>query len=364
MSELAFDANGDPITFPAEAEELRVRRFRNPGMRGACEVVHDRDGTPLYVPVDTSYVDFRAQVDGVPGRYRLDPVDAGRRVIANSLPAYVTLTEPARSTAVPCSADDRDSVIRELARANAEMTRTIADRFASVMQAAADLLRAADGAGLPRREPAPPAQVEDGDDQHDDDEADEHDGSPDIASLIAQILPTIQMWLATRAAEKSAAAPPAAVSVSAPVPPPAPAPAAATPIGTGETDAAAGREPGATYAPPAAGPSSASSPTAAAAPESIASKETVTRTSSGAPEGEVRNASPPAWSVAQTAHLLAIYAGLSPDEKRIAQLVVARMTPEVRAGWLDELSVLTVDQAVELVRSMIPRGQHRKEGDS
>ena len=28
-------------------------------MRGACEVVHDRDGAPLYAPVDASYVEFR-----------------------------------------------------------------------------------------------------------------------------------------------------------------------------------------------------------------------------------------------------------------------------------------------------------------
>ena len=81
------------------------------------------------------------------------------------------------------------------------------------------------------------------------------------------------------------------------------------------------------------------------------------------PDGEVRNAAQ-APSPGQTAHLLAIYAGLSPAEKRIAQLVVARMTPEVRARWLDELSLLTVDQAVDLVRSMIPRGERRKEGDS
>lgn len=36
MSELAFDSNGDPVVFPAAAEELRVRRFRNPGMRGGA----------------------------------------------------------------------------------------------------------------------------------------------------------------------------------------------------------------------------------------------------------------------------------------------------------------------------------------
>jgi hypothetical protein len=211
MSELAFDANGEPITFPAEGEELRVRRFRNPGMRGACEVVHDRDGAPLYVPVDMSYVEFRALVDAVPGRYRLDPVDAGRRVIPNTMPAYVTISEPARNVFASGLTDDREAVIRELARANAEMTRTIADRFAGVMQAAAELLRAADGAGLPRREPIAPVKVEpsgNDDGEDDDDEDDDDDVSPDIASLISQLLPMIQMWLAARTAEKTAAATP------------------------------------------------------------------------------------------------------------------------------------------------------------
>jgi hypothetical protein len=123
MSELAFDANGEPITFPVGVEELTVRRFRNPGVRGACEVVHDREGAPLYVPVETSYVEFRALVDAVPGRYSLDPVDLGRKSIANTAPAYVTLTEPVRNVAALGAADDRDSVIRELVRANVEMTR-------------------------------------------------------------------------------------------------------------------------------------------------------------------------------------------------------------------------------------------------
>src|SRR6188508_2460915 len=153
MSELAFDGSGEPIQFPAEAEELRVRRFRNPGMRGACEVVHDRDGAPLYVPVDTSYVELRRMVENTPGRYRLDPVDAARRVIASALPAYITISEAPRNANAASQNDERECVIRELARANAEMCKTMADRFASVMQAAAELLRAADGAGLPRREP-------------------------------------------------------------------------------------------------------------------------------------------------------------------------------------------------------------------
>jgi hypothetical protein len=371
MSELAFDGNGEPITFPAAAEELRVRRFRNPGMRGACEVVHDRDGAPLYVPVDTSYVEFRALVDGVSGRYRLDPVDAGRQVMANTAPAYVTITEPARNMLGPATADDRDSVIRELARANAEMTTTIADRFASVMQAAADLLRAADGAGLPRREPVAQAQAEDAAENDDDDgdDGDEHgddsdDVSPNIASLVAQLLPMIQMWLATKAADKPAAASPAAASPSAAGPARPLDPAAATGM-TGVTDAAAGRE----REPSQRGSEGDAFTGVPEAPPSMQTPEAVAGSSTSGPEtfgkrpGDARNASP-AWSPGQMNHLLAIHAALLPEEKRIAQLVVARMTPEVRAQWLGELSVLTVEQAVALVRSMIPRAQPRKESDS
>ena len=58
----------------------------------------------------------------------------------------------------------------------------------------------------------------------------------------------------------------------------------------------------------------------------------------------------------QWAQLLAIRASLSPREAAIAQTVVVRMTPEMRAQWLAELSALSVEQAVEVVRSMIPAG--------
>jgi hypothetical protein len=74
MSELAYDLNGEPITLPASAQWWKVRRFRNPGMRGAPEMVIDRDGAPLVLPVDTSFVEFRELVDAAPGRYRLDPL--------------------------------------------------------------------------------------------------------------------------------------------------------------------------------------------------------------------------------------------------------------------------------------------------
>jgi hypothetical protein len=53
-----------------------------------------------------------------------------------------------------------------------------------------------------------------------------------------------------------------------------------------------------------------------------------------------------------------------PAEKRIVQLVVARMSPDVRAQWLGELSRMTVEQAVALLRSMIPQAQSPKARDS
>jgi hypothetical protein len=211
MSELAFDSNGDPIAFPPAAEELRVRRFRNPGVRGACEVVRDQDGAPIYVPVDTGYAEFLSVVERVPGRYRLDPVDADRGVIGDAVPAYVMVSDPRKTGS---RGGERDEVIRELVRANVDMARTMTEKFADVMQAAADLLRAADGAGLPRRqprvEPAPRnAAVEDDDDRNDEDleendgdleENDESEESPELNAMIAQLLPTLQMWLASRVA--------------------------------------------------------------------------------------------------------------------------------------------------------------------
>src|SRR6188768_4200021 len=112
MSDLAFDGSGEPIAFPPAAEELRVRRFRNPGMRGACEVVHDREGAPLFIPIDATYLELKGLVGGAPGRYRLDPVDASRRPVTSGEPAYVTIAETMRNTSAASGGEERDLVIR------------------------------------------------------------------------------------------------------------------------------------------------------------------------------------------------------------------------------------------------------------
>jgi hypothetical protein len=65
-------------------------------------------------------------------------------------------------------------------------------------------------------------------------------------------------------------------------------------------------------------------------------------------------------STTQTAHLLAVYARLTPEEQRVTQLAATRMMAEVRAEWIEELCGQSVDEAVRRVRSMIPTG--RKDG--
>lgn len=294
MSELAFDMNGDPIVLPAIAQYWRVRRFRSPGSRGAPEVVQGKDGAALILPIDIGFIEFREQVEDVPGRYRLDPIDEKRKIISNAPAAYLTIAEtPPRngSGALEPLSDGADTVLRELARANVEMarvnadvSRNIADRFAGIMQAAAEVIRAADGAGIVARQPLElPIDVEMPDDEEEDDN-DEEQPEPTFASLAAQILPMIQMWLQVKQAKESATAPPAAEAPS-PTPPP-------------------------------------------------------------------RNAMP---TPAQMAHLLEVQKHLTPQEAAVARATAAKLSPQDQAELLAELETMTVQQAAAFVRSMLPK---------
>ena len=337
MSELAYDKEGEPIEQHEECELWRVRRFRNPGMRGTCETVREDDGAPLYAPADCTFLEFKRLVGAEPGFYRLDQCDNRRQPIPDAAPAYVSITEGHRNGGGGAIEDPRDMVIRELVRANADMHRTMAMQHAEMLRAAAELLRAADGAKLPARLPLPPAPAEphDDDDEVDDDDVDDAELDPQshVWSLIEEMLPTIKMWIAAKVAERSAPPPPAAT--------PAPAPPAS---------------------PPAPAPAAAPSPAPAPAPSSVAAGVSpaapTTATPEAVPASEVRNAAP---SPEQWAHLLAIREKLSPREAAIAEAVVMKMPPDVRAQWLAELSALSVDQAAEIVRSMIPAPRPAKE---
>ena len=154
MSELAFNINGERFDLPASAACWRVRRFKASG-RGTPEVVFSDDGLPLIIPIDTEIGEFRTLVRNVPGRYRLDPVDDNHKPCEDGTGAYLQLSdEPALREATSPKRSEGDELLREIVRANAAMVTTIAEKFATVMDSAATLLRAADGAGMPSREPA------------------------------------------------------------------------------------------------------------------------------------------------------------------------------------------------------------------
>jgi len=374
MSELAFDKEGNPFRFSKRTKRLRARRFRNPGKRGTCEAVLDAvTGEQVYVDAGAEFVEFRTAVGNVPALYRLDQCDEDGTPIEDAPPAYVSI-ESTRNAAPIGDADPRDAIIRDLAQINADVSRTIAERFANVMQAAADILRAADGAGLSRRSPPPPAPVpaDDDDEEEDEDEDDEEDHEPEpsekVWGLIEQMLPTIRVWLNSMAAKRAPSAPPAATPTPAPASDAAPAPAAAPSAAPAPGGAAAGPSPSTSSAPPAASATAtAAAPTAATAPAAGSStpapatsspgESIAVATGDGATATEAPRNAPPVVDPTpeQWSHLLAIRARLAPKEAAIAELVVTRMSPEMRAQWLAELSVLTVDQAADVVRSMIPK---------
>jgi hypothetical protein len=418
MSELAFDREGTPFRFSRRTRKLRPRRWKNAGQRGTCAAVLDPDGEPLLIDADAEYAEFRSAVGNVPGFYRLDQCDEDGTPIEEVPPAYVTI-ESARNVAPNGDADPRDAIIRDLAQINADVTRTIAERFGNVMQACADILRAADSAGLPRREPPPaptPAPDKDDEDEDDDDDDDEPPPPPFGAfqPFVEMAMPHLPdfgafLWAKFREFMKQKAgtapaapatpspatpvAPPAAPSPATPAAPPPPPPTAtpttpdpaaaptsgpAVPRPAGPTTfpqatAAVTSSPGVAAPAPAdpatipqataATPSSPAPPAAAtggtsmlhgAAPSSTAI-DAATTAGLAQPDGP-RNASPNlAPTPEQMVHLFAIEERLSPRELAIVKTVILRMSAEMRARWLAELSVLTVDQAVDFVRYMIPK---------
>jgi hypothetical protein len=330
MSELAYDVNGEPISLPASAQFWKVRRFRNPGMRGAPEIATDRDGAPLLPPIDCSYVEFRELVDAQPGRYRLDPLDERRKVVPNVAAAYVTINEPLRNSSLGGgAADERDLLMREMVRAHVEMVKTMSERFSSMMEAGASLLRAADGAGITSRKPPEPApEPEEEDEDNDEDEEEEEDQPSDLVQLLKEVMPMIQMYLATKLG-----------GVDFPGAPNVPAPTNATP-------------PSAPSAPPppTAAPSSAVPPPATATPaSSAASRATPARNVDLTP------------TPAQMSHITAVQAQLTPAERKIAMTVAMRMVPEARAQWFASLCSRSVDEAAALIRSNLPASARQPE---
>jgi hypothetical protein len=163
---------------------------------------------------------------------------------------------------------------RDLAQINADMVRTIAERFGNVMQATADVLRAADGAGLPRRQPSPPPppvpdEYEEDEDEEDEDAAHVAHPSERMWAIIEPMLPAIGAWVASMVAKRSSSPPAAATTPS------APASDAASPSAEPAT-AGVAAGPSAPEQASATAPAAATAPVAAAAPVAATAPATAT----------------------------------------------------------------------------------------
>ena len=296
MSELAFNSNGDSFDVPANVTGWRVRRLKP---RGAPELVYGRDGRPLTIPIESDIPELREAVSGVLGRYRLDPVNDDGKVVDSVPAAYVQVVKAERNAAdavaqLPAPRDEADGVIREAMRPNTELARAVVDRFPEMMTAAAELLRAADGAGLPKREPRGFAS--------DDDDEDTQPNGFDFPTLIAKTMPMLMAALSGGKGEMP-----------------------------GLEELLDWRK---------AAPKHRSHPQLGA-------------TDAGAGVPENANDVLPPIDPAAMAHFIAVQAALTPEESAIARAVAAGLSASELRAWFEELRALSVPQAVEKIRVLI-----------
>ena len=251
MSELAFNLNGDPFEVPAGATRWRVKKMKP---KGPPEVVFGRDGIPLTLSIDAGMDELRHEARAE-GRYRLDLVDDLGQAIPGAASAYVCV-QPDGSAAelAPLARPlPSENAVIEAMRMNAEamrmtteLARSIIDRFPAVMDSTAGILGAADGAGLPAREPrALPEPPDDDDDElaDDDDEPQAEAAAPKpsgwmglLETLIPLVAPVVMSAVAKfqipggvgalfdcrRASPKASAAAPRATSTPGVAPAPGP----------------------------------------------------------------------------------------------------------------------------------------------
>jgi len=155
-SELAFNVNGEPFEVPGAAAWWRVRRLK---AKGAPEVVYSREGPPLILSIDADMDDLRREARRREGRYRLDALDERHEPIAGCPAGYVCIDDgdPTVESATVAKAapvvTTADQALIEAMRIQAGLAQSIVDKFATMLEASAVLLRAAENAGMPRRLP-------------------------------------------------------------------------------------------------------------------------------------------------------------------------------------------------------------------
>lgn len=328
MSEAyVFDSAGEPVDVVAGTSGWRVKRVK---ARGAPEIVYGADGFPLILPLRWSAEDLRRNAREE-GKYRLEPVDDLFQSVDGAQPGYFYLHaevlakgEGLRDVQERAYDGGSQNAIVELARLNISLAQTVLCQFPSMMESAATLLRAADGAGLPARPPIAPVA---NDNEPEDEEEEEEVQSPapenNLAALVAQYLPLVLAALTGNRATD------------------------ATPV------AAAAASPRAPSAPPAARKSARSSAgfTAAAAPAAAAKPpQEAPEAQPSSPAGTqiLAQLSPTAM-----AHFIALQQALTPEDRALAQGVLAQLRPEEVQTWITELSALSVPAAVEKVRALL-----------
>ena len=310
MSELAFSASGENFEVPASVTGWRVRRMKP---RGAPELVYGRDGRPLTVPIECDMEELRNAVTTY-GRYRLDPIDDNGKVIDGVSAAYIQVVKPEVVSDEPhalAPIPETESVLREALRMNTDLAKAVVDRFPEMMHAAAELLRAADGAGLPARLP----RLTDGADDEEGEDANgaaETPASFDINAIVGQLVPVLMQAIANgnlklpglAALFDWRKAAPAATDTA-----PKKRRSRATPVATVESGAATARADASTELPPI--------------------------------------------DPAMMGHFIAIQSSLSPDEAALAREVAGQLSPAELRAWFDELSKLSVPDAAAKIRKVV-----------
>ena len=303
MSELAYNINGEGFEPPETTTGWRVRRMKP---RGAPEVVYGKDGLPLIIPIESDLEELRRSVDAA-GRFRLDAVDDRGRNIEGSQPAYVVVPHRAEDHAqvevidAPIKLAGTDRVIAEAMRLNTELAKSVIDRFPEMMSAAAELLRAADGAGLPRRAPR---EVEEEEDDDEDTAAPVSQSFEFINNLIAQVVPIVISGLAGNKMKLSSV------------------------LDWRKASAEGQRQ------------------------KQASAQALDVTTAEVAAEPADETALPP-LDPKTMSHFIAIQSALAPNEATLARQVAAELSPTELRAWFKELSEMSVPDAVAKIRGML-----------
>jgi len=315
MSELAQNENGERVPVHDQTVELKVTQCQPPGKPGAPRNVPGANGLQAYLPRSATAEDLRAVVRDRPGRFKLVQVDQFRKPIVGAEPFHIEFHDTTRLTH-EADNEERDYV-RELVRQQGEMVRSnnetvrgLFDRFAGILDASATLIRAADGAGLPAREPiAPVAQLVEPPPEP---VPAANPGMQVIADVVAKGAPLLQHYILT----KLGLSPDKIAALYGPIP--------------------VGVPPGVPISVPHV----------------------------PAPPTSVKPAAPAATPVPvdPIAHMNAIEALLGHREKMIAYELIASMTPDQITTWRSHLCTMSAADAASAIRAEVASLEAKRNG--